>query len=591
MAAPPPIMPVSEVRDGMRGYGLTVFSGTKIDTFRVEVLAVLRHDGGPGDVIIAHVSGGPLEETGVAQGMSGSPVYIDGKIVGAVAGTSTFTKIPLAGITPIEYMVSIPSRPMARPGPERYTWGPVLFPELGTPEKPNRSASSSAYPLRLPSSWATSPALAQAAGAEMVPIETPISVTGADPRTFRYLEDTFAPYHLRMVQGGAMGADSLSGVKLEPGASLGVTFAQGDISMVGVGTVTWMDSDTLVAFGHPMFFKGQVDFPLSLAYVHFLWPSQYISYKVTSAGPVVGSLRQDRSFGVAGVLNEVPEMLPVEVKINGGPRPHTIRYEVVRDVDIGPQLVTYGVFASLYDLEALSIPSSVEITQTIEIEGHEPIRRKNFYTDFGGLADAAMSGVRPIQLLVRNPFEPVHITRVAYDIQFREKIDAAFITGLEIPRRVVRPGEPLIVKTRFQTYLGEQFERTTELPIAQDTPDGIYLLRVGDASSAQQWTVGRAPGRFVPDNLDQLIRMLNYEERNDHLTLEIVNKELGMTVDDQVLPSLPNTMFQVMRHAVPGGRIGPVLGNPIVRTQVPMGLYVLGNQEITVAIYKLARPR
>lgn len=591
---PAPMMPVGDVRDGMTGYGLTVFHGTKIDTFQVEVLAVLRHDGGVGDAIIARVSGGPLGETGVAQGMSGSPVYVDGKVIGAVAWTSTFTKIPLAGITPIEYMLNIPDRSLGQPAPGRYTYAPPAPTEDQTSpdwDAGYRHISLRERPPTLPPTWSANPVLSGAAGMEMVPIETPVAVTGADPRTFGFLEGMLSPYGMRVVQGGTMSADSLAGARLEPGASLGVTMMQGDMTISGVGTVTWVDGGTVVGFGHPMFYKGHLDFPLSLAYVHFLWPSQYISYKVTSNGPVVGSLRQDRRFGVAGITNEIPEMLPVEVSISGGPRPHAVRYEVVRDVDLGPQLVTYGLLASLYELEGLVLPSSVEMTQTIEIEGHEPIRKRNFYSDFGGLADAAMAAVKPLQTLVRNPFQPVKINRVAYEVAFQEEINAAFVRGLEISRRVVRPGEPLIVKTRLQTYLGDEFVTTTELPIADDVPDGIYLLRVGDATSAEKWMTEREPGRFIPDNLDHLIGLLNYEERNDQLTLEVVNKELGMTVENQALPSLPHTVFQMMRHAVPGGRIGPIYGNLVVRKQVPMNLRVLGSQEISVAVYRFARPR
>jgi len=204
---------------------------------------------------------------------------------------------------------------------------------------------------------------------------------------------------------------------------------------------------------------------------------------------------------------------------------------------------------------------------------------------------AAQAGAEPLDALARNPFAPVRIERVAYEISFRENIEAAFIKGLEIPRRVIRPGEPLIVRAIFQTYLGRQFEKTLSLPISPETPDGVYILRVGGADAAQRWTVARSPGRFIPDNLDHLIRLLNYEERNDNLTLEVVNRDIGMTVDDQELPSLPPSVFELLRSAVPGGRIGPILGTPLVRKQEPMGLYVLGSQEISVAVYRFARPR
>jgi len=597
-AAAPDVLPVSQVRDGMRGYGLTVFSGARIDTFQVEVLAVLRGYGVQNDAIIARLSGGPLAQAGVAEGMSGSPVFIGGKLVGAVAWTSTFTKEPLAGITPFEYMAEIPKRPMGEPAPDRYT---LLPPRPGTQtdfdhwwrgESAARAgAMSAAEAPQLPSAWASNPALAQAAGTSMVPVKTPLAVSGINPRAVGLLQELVEPYNMSVVQGGAVSAQAMDGVTLQPGSSLGVTLARGDISMVAVGTVTWRDGDTILGFGHPMFFKGQIDLPMSLAYVHFLWPSQYISYKVASGGPVVGSLRQDRRFGVAGVIGGPQQMLPVEVNIGGGPRPHHVSFEVTRDRDFGPKLVALGLLTSLYDLEMLSGPATLEFEEVIDIDGHAAIRRKNLYTDYGGLAAAAMDAGVPLEQLARNPFESVRISRVSFNVQFREEINAAFVTGLEIPRRVVRPGEPLIVKTRMKTYLGREFEVTTELPVAPSTPEGVYTLRVGDAASAEQWQVNRAPGRFMPENLDQLIDVLNFQERNDRLTLEVVNSDLGMTIDDQVLPSLPHTTFEMLRSAVPSGRVGPVFGTPIAREQVPMGLYVVGSQEIPVAVYDLARPR
>ena len=574
-SARPQTIPIGEVREGMRGYGLTVFAGVRIDTFQVEVLGVLRSQSGPGDAIVARMSGGPLAETGVAQGMSGSPVYLDGRLAGAVAWTNTFSKSPIAGITPIETMLEIPTRPMTPPPAERY-------------------ASAGGAPPRLAQSPSYGPGgVGVSPGMGMTPIRTPVSVAGADVRVLSFLQGVLEPYGMSVVQGGtgAMSPDSLGNTRLVPGASLAVSLIRGDINVAGVGTVTWADSSTVLGFGHPMFFKGHVDLPMSLAYVHFLWPSLAISYKMASQGPVVGALRQDRGAGVAGVLNERPDMLPVEIKITGGPRPRVVRYEVARDADLSPQLVTFGVLASLSDLEALGIPSSVEMTQTIEVAGRAPVRRKNFFTDFGGLYQAAQAGSEPLNALAQNPFAPVRIEKVHYEISFRENIEAAFIKGLEIPRRVVRPGEPLVVKTILQTYQGRQFERAVTLQLPPEMPDGVYTLRVGGADAAQRWTVARSPGRFVPDNLDHLIRLLNYEERTDNLTLEVVNRDIGMTVDDQELPSLPPSVFELMRSAVPGGRIGPILGTPLVRRQEPMGLFVLGSQEISVAVYRYARPR
>lgn len=599
-AKAPDVMPVAEVDAGMTGYGLTVFSGTAIDTFGVEVIGVLRQYGVQNSAIIARLSGGPLEQTGVAQGMSGSPVFIDGKLIGAVAWTATFTKEPLAGITPYEYMDEVRTRPMSAPDATRFTSAPLDPIDLWKPPMDAHAPDWWSTPVddidwslgpRLPDTWSSDPALAPYAGIEMVPIKTPVSVSGVDPRAVGALQELLEPFNMRVVQGGTMAAGALSNTELAPGSSLGVVLATGDLSVTATGTVTWRDGDSVVGFGHPMFFKGHIDFPMSTAHVHFVWPSQYISYKIASGGEIVGSIRQDRRFGVAGLLGEKPDMLPVEVNIAGGRGPHTIRYEVVRDRDMTPNIVSFGLMGAFYDLEKLGGPAAIEMTTRIEIEGHEPIVRKNFYTDDGGLMRATQAATRPLAFLSRNPFSPVRIKSVRFDLDFTEEIDAAFVTGIEIPRRVVRPGEPIIVRTLFQSYLGDEWAESTSLTIPEDTPDGMYLLRVGGGAEAEQWTVNRMPGRFIPENVPHLIELLNYEERNDRLHLEVVNQSLGMTVENRVLPDLPHTTFEMMRHAVPSGRVGPVFGAPIVEDSVPVETYVIGAREIPVAVYKHARPR
>ena len=592
----PETLTSDRIHGGMRGYGLTVFAGTRIDTFQVEVLAVLRNYNVQSDAIIIRASGGPIDESGIVQGMSGSPVYIDGKLIGAVAWTMSFSKSPIGGVTPIQSMMTLSDRPLGQPPESRNVWQPgtSITPAM-SPTEQNTVRRQALQPLTLPAEWSRDPGLAPFAGQTLVPLRTPVAIQGLDSRAMAYVQEILAPYNVSVVQGGGAGVqDSLEGVRLEPGSALGVAMATGDFSAYATGTVTACMGDTVLGFGHPMFGKGYLDFPMSLAYIHFFWPSQYISFKMASGGPVVGAIRQDRAHGVAGVVGDVPSMIPVEVNITGGRAPHSVRYEVTRDADIGPRMASIGVLVALSDLEALAGPAAVELSQTIELQRGDSVstvRRDNFYTDFNGLAAAAQAAAWPIEVLTTNPFETIHINRITFEISFRESIEAAFLTGLEIPRRVVRPGEPVIVRSRFQTYQGERFERESRVMIDDETPDGLYLLRVGDANTALQWEFQRAPGRFMPASLDELIGILNYRIRNDRYTVEVVNEALGMTIDDQVLPSLPRTTFEMLRFTVPGGRIGPVLGDPVSRVEVPAELYVLGSQQIPVAVYRYARPQ
>jgi hypothetical protein len=577
----------------VRGYALTVFNGTRIDTFQLDVLAVLRKYDVKADAIIIRARGDLLKPTGIAQGMSGSPVFIDGRLAGAVSWGRSFTKGPLAGVTPIAQMLRIPDRSMTPPPATSQTWAPGTVIDRAFLLSVDSARTLRA--IRLPPEWSDAPGLSAYAGTELRPLAMPLSITGLTPRTREIARKILGDLNIQVVQGGSAGAaEDLAGADLVPGASLGVTLADGDFAAAGTGTVTWRDGETVIGFGHPMFFSGNVNFPMSLAYVHFLWPSQIISHKVASPGPIVGALRQDRAYGVAGVMGEIPSMIPVHVSIKGGTAPHDINYRVTRDKMWGPRMAVIGLLSSLGSLEILGGPASLEMTQTIEIERGDSIsriERKNFITDFNGLYLAAREAMGPLQALAMNPFEPVTIKKISFSVEFRERIEATFITGLDIPRRVVRPGDPVIVNVLMKDYLGKEHVVATKIPTDKDMREGIYELRVGDGPSAERWEHQRTPGRFMPMNLDQLIRALNFQKRNDGLSFEIVDKSLGMTIDDQVLPDLPNTEFEMLRFALPAGRVIPVFSEPVARLHKNLGRYVIGERRITVALYRHARPR
>ena len=289
-------MAVEELHRGMRGVGRTVFQGVQIDTFAVEILGVVQ--GGLGarqDLILARLSGGPVRVTGLIRGMSGSPVYVEGRLIGAVAYGWSFSKDPVCGITPIHQMLAIMERELA-PGHQR--GGATTRIEL------DPAAAALVRQSGSPGEW-TGPIALE-------PLGTPVWISGMSPAASSVLREILLPLGLHMVEapGGQALVDAGT---LEPGASLGVQLISGDMSATGIGTLTYVDGQHLLGFGHPLMLLGTTDMPMTSAYIHDILPSQALSFKIGAASLPIGAIRQDRALGIVGIMGQIPSMLPVRV--------------------------------------------------------------------------------------------------------------------------------------------------------------------------------------------------------------------------------------------------------------------------------------
>ena len=294
-------MPTHEIQAGMKGIGKTVFQGTQVDSFEVEILGVMRNVRPRGDIIIARLSGGPLEKTGIIAGMSGSPVYIHGKLIGALAFAWPFSKEPIAGITPISEMLQIVQWVSRLEGEEDQEMGMVEDLKFEISED-----ILSHNDLRYPHSTF-----------EMTPIQTPLILSGFDERSLKDARQLFEPLGLLPVQGGIAGEEnSPDADALVPGSAVGVQLISGDARAGALGTVTERKGKQILAFGHPFLWTGEVDFPMTKGYIHSILPSQVISFKMGSPGKVVGRLIQDRRAGIFGKIGEYSKMIPVDITIH-----------------------------------------------------------------------------------------------------------------------------------------------------------------------------------------------------------------------------------------------------------------------------------
>lgn len=558
-------MSVDEIQRGMVGIGRTVFQGTRIDTFQVEVLGVLRNVLGPrSDIILARLSGGPLEETGVIAGMSGSPVYIQGKLIGAVAYRfGTFAKQPIAGITPIAEMIDVLKRPSAPPG-----------------------ATSS------PGSWLRqsregAPAVAGPAGMEagaLRPVATPLVMSGFAPRVVAELREELLPLGLLPVQGGGGGDASLPSGPFEPGAPLGVQLIRGDFSVTGIGTLTYRDGDRVVGFGHPMLFGGSTAMPMTAAYIHQVLPSQYLSFKLGTASHPMGLIVQDRAPGIAGILGREAEMIPTRIEVRSPGNREGFRMEVLRNRDFGPLLVRMAVTSALISSEKLMGETTVRARTRIAVAGQPPLEVENIYAGARGLGEAVWGATTPLSRLMQNPFEPVRVEEVAFDLEVEERARAARIEAVRLQKARFQPGDTARVTVTLRPYLGDLQKVDTLLVIPAQARRGRLTLRVSSASAHAALEAKRVPGEYTPRDLAHLIRLLGRVERNDGLILELLSPRGGVTVEGREVSALPPSVLSALRLSRESGTVRRVRQTVLERMRIRTAHVLFGSQTVFIHI-------
>ncbi|MFH1570940.1 MAG: SpoIVB peptidase S55 domain-containing protein, partial [Gemmatimonadota bacterium] len=453
----------SELRPGDTGYGCTVLRGAAVDTFAVEILGVEENALAPGfDLILARLSGAGLENTGVIRGMSGSPVYVGGRLVGAVAYGWGFAKAPICGITPIHAMLDVLERDLAAPAGS----GPETDP--GT-----RAAPGGPY-----------------RGLE--PLGSPVWVAGAGPSTAAELTRLLAPYGLEVTGGPAGSAPAAAPeteMPLAPGAAVGAQLIGGDLSVTAIGTLTWRDGDRVAAFGHPMFGLGRVDVPLTGATIYGVLPSQSASFKLGAATGVRGALRQDRLAGVGGVLGQAPALLPVTVDV--GPRHFS--FAVLRQRLVTPGLVQVALLAALESEERLFGEATVEIRGTLYLRGGERLETTRVFAGASAILEAAGQLTEPLRLLAAAPFPTLEVERVEARVSLRDALQAAELTGLRLERPRAFPGDSVAVVVRLQPHRQPPQDRVVRLRVPPGLAPGLVQVRAGSGRGAAAWEAARRP--------------------------------------------------------------------------------------------------
>lgn len=569
--------PVSKVRPGMKGVGKTVFEGIHTEEFQFVVLGVMHNFFADSDVVWIRLDSPRLREIGVVAGMSGSPVYIDGKMMGAIAYGYSFLREPIAGITPIEQMIRVLSVTTDQPHP----------PETGAIASNWEDARNAFQRDRLPETLRITPDSAREMGlpgAEAIPAEgmlleplgCPITISSSSPFVREQAHKLLSPAGLRLYFGGgrngvgaasaASGASTLDRAErsnreiypekppLVDGAALGVSLMRGALDISGIGTVTLVHGDRLVAFGHPMFGEGAVDVPMSSAVIFGIMPSIARPFKIGEPYEEIGSVRQDRMPAIGGVLNYKTPMMPMRVDLHvpamGESR--VFEYEILPDRYFGPILAFIGWLEAVSSADAMGGPVLVESRLRIHIGGGRVLERKELLSgDFYPVFLAAYPLINYLGNLFNNPYQRVRVEKIEIEATLRQRTDLAVVTEARLDRNAYRPGETANLRVWIQRWLGEISEITLPIAIPADLEEGSYSLTLLDGPGRERFEYQLRPYLARPLNLSQMIDGMEVAYPSNALYVTLSRPETGLALRGQAMPGLPDSVLSAMRDSVP----------------------------------------
>jgi SpoIVB peptidase S55 len=563
VGAPAEHMPLDAVRPGMTGIGRTVFEGSRIEDFRVTVLGVLHNVGPRRSLVLARLEGGPLERTGVIAGMSGSPVYIDGRLLGAVSYGFPFSKETIAGITPIGEMIEATRSEAPRAASARYRAPSgsrgLAFPvdAASLAEVLRRPLPSVAPTLGLPG--AALPA--SLTGQSLTPLSLPIAFAGFAPEAFDWARSLFAGLGFSPVLGAAGALPPEASLPdLEPGAAVGVSLLDGDMDVSVTGTVTEIEDGRVYAFGHPFYNLGPTQFPMKKAYVYSVFPSLYQSWKISAAFEPVGTMDQDRTAAISGRLGKTPRMIPVEVHLatsRGQEREFSFR--MVDDELFTPVLAYVSLLSALQASERAFGTSTIRLDARLLLSGGREVRVQDLFTEDQPVARASALVAAPLAYLLGNEFERVGLEKVEVNASSFEEVQSASLQRAWLePAGPLRPGSSVPLRIQLRSYRGETLLESIPVSIPDNAQPGRYQLLVADAASITALEQREMRQAFVPRDLDQLVRAINALRSSDKIYARLMRDDSGAIVSGEYLPTLPPSALAVLGAGDPSGDVAAI---------------------------------
>jgi hypothetical protein len=563
------VIPVDRIQPGMKGVAYTVFQGVKPEPMDVEVLGVLRNSNGPkGNIILVRLQGRKPEYTGVVAGMSGSPVYIDGKLAGALAfRIGEFSKEPIAGVTPIQEMLEISELDGAPPatlqaGGER------------------RDASRTSAP-------GLASADAQSYGDYLKPIATPLVFNGFSDETMQRFASRFASAGVMPVAGIGSVSGGRQPEPLEPGSAVSAVLVRGDMDIAATCTVTYVDPQRLLACGHPILQFGQVQMPMYKAQVLATLPSPANAFKIVNVTEPVGAFVQDRHTGILGRFHQEARMIPVTLTIHGAAQPRQFHYEVINNAKLTPTAMMATVFQALRGVNEYGEDVTYRLNGRISVDGFPAVTLDNMFAPGDGGNPAAYLGSLDVgerfNRIYENPYARPDIKGVELDFELVKERRRARLETARTDVTEARPGDEIVVESVLRPYRGERLLRQIPVKIPTSMPKGTLRILVSDGETLDR--MGRGP-KSAQRSLDlgSTIALLNKEHANTQLYVSLLQANPEARVEDKVMPSLPLSVMNVM-EGMRGTQDMVVVGESSVnQASAQLDYVVSGSQVITINV-------
>ena len=586
----PKFFPLSDLKEGMTGTAQTVFRGSTPEKFNVEILGVVPGAIGPKqDMIIGKISGGQADRTHVFAGMSGSPVYIDGKLVGAIAYAFPFSKEAICGITPIHQMISMFEKNRS-PATTKKAPREVSFAELSAanwqPNFPKEARLSSAS---IASQYKNS-SLRTLAGQAFRPIATPVTFSGFSNATLDAFRSQLMDVGLLPVSslGGSSGITPLKKVDqntLTGGTSVVMQLTRGDYSLAAAGTVTLRNGHKIYAFGHPFLSLGSSDLPMSESSVVTVVSSVNNSFKLAVPSGMVGRMTQDRATGVFGKLGTAPKMIPVRLNLRTSRNQQkTFRFEVARDDALTPLLVNIGIYNSIVANERTMGNLTIALKGKIEMKGHEALDLEYRFTGLQASRSVSQAVAAPVTVLRNSGFDDVEISQISLDIDIADGTNLARLEQIGLDKSDVRAGETFEVNAYVRSKSGRLFLRKIPVSIPADTPSGKVLVTVGDGNSLQMTSNIR---KFVPKSLADLIATINKFKKNDRLYVQTHRVTRGVIIGAKEMPNLPPSVLATIGTVRTTSGFKPTVQTLLTEEEIPPADFLIfGRKTLNIRVVR-----
>ena len=573
-AADPDIFPLSQIQPGMKGEAYTIFAGDQIEKFDLVVIGVMPNFLAPKEsIILVQLLGPKVEHTGVVAGMSGSPVYIEGKLAGALSlKLGVFSKEPLAGITPIENILSLPK---GQPGTMRA--------EGAAGAAPTEQQLQARF--EIPSEWASRAGVS--GGSFLTPIDSPLVFSGFSAAAIRQFENEFAAYGMSATQGGTVDArpdDS----NIRPGDMVSAVLLEGDLSLNASCTVTAIVDGRVYVCGHPLFGFGSVQMPMARARVLTTLSSELESTKIVNVGGTIGSFSQDRVTAVIGSLGSAPKLIPIDMTVATPDGDKHLSFRMMSNPKITPILMGISALNGLIQNSVYGEGTTLHLTGAIDIAGHSSVNLDNLFPPVDSFAPDGLpvaSSVQTIfQRIFSNQFERPNIERVTLRMESQPERRQVGIEGAWLDRSEAEPGDTVTVRVQLRPYRGSPVIRDVRIAIPPQAVRGttMQILASDSATLNRMSVVSGSQARL--DSLEQLIAVLNRERRNNRLYVTLLGSAPTLVVQDKVMPNVPASQINLLDQ-----RGGPA-SSLVVRESaagewsVPLDQIVTGSAAITIHI-------